>query len=291
MERRKDVKKYAAEVNEKVGRQVAFALFSHDPVTCPDKCTESHKEYTDSTTQYQMLFTTHEMLSRKGIVGYRAWKEGEKEYERVLCVIDEKPGAWWGKGTLTEQDLVTLRSQLNHLGEGGYKQIHTALREARTLLQTTKHGKAVRLQTTFSKNQMYAISYQLEAPEQEQDKLRTTLENLYALSEIGGVVVKEPDEEDEEGGFSEIIISRQRLLPEMPTRILDQPGSMILEYATDISLLSLSPWEGRPVQDLLTLPDRRAVSLITLGLHHHQDDTDHQEGNLGETGRADTALT
>src|SRR5262249_10532752 len=108
LERRREVKKYAREVNDNVGAPVAYPLFSHDPDACSPTCTKYHTAYTEQAKHCPILFITHEKLSRTGTDLYTAWNGGK----RVVCLIDEKPAAWWGKGDIVEQDLLALRQHL-----------------------------------------------------------------------------------------------------------------------------------------------------------------------------------
>lgn len=248
MERRRDVKAAAQHVNEAIGRTVAVALFSHDPDDCPADCDTHHKEDAALVGQCPMLFITHERLARREVEPYRTWANGD----RVLCLIDEKPSAWWGKGYIAEQDLVEVQTMLASLGKSKYRSLHAILQEARTLLgQARETFTAVRVRTKLTAKQCYAVLVEGQQSRDERDRLQPILDNLLALSESGGVTIAGYDKDEEEGdGSALLVVSRHRPLPPMPTIILDATGYYDPEYAPDIKLLAISPWEGKPIAEI-----------------------------------------
>lgn len=265
MQRREDIQTYAQQVNDTVGRPVAFALFSHDPQTCSKTCLLDHKEWGEQANDCLMLFLTHEMLSRRGVEPYRQWSGGKR---RVMVLIDEKPGAWWGKGVLTKDDLLQLQARLYPYK--GYHALCSVLKKTQTFLQSGTNGEKIGLQTQEALSQQllrFALVLRTQdgLPEEQHEQLQTILDNVLALSLNGGILVTEIDNDaDEQESNAQIIVSRQRLLPSLPTLILDATGTFDPEYTPEIRRLAVNPWEGKPMRSgqEVTVSDFPAIHLL-----------------------------
>jgi hypothetical protein len=171
------------------------------------------------------------MLSRKGNQPYRTWKAGE----RVLCIIDEKPSAWWKKESLTEEDLQQLTKT----------PIDPAIIAKAGQLLTQSPNTSVKLKVTPKQRQeLRTLIATGGETEDEAEQIVRRLTALYSLIHTPGLVV-------DANGTNEIILTQRLPLPTLPTLILDGTGLLDPEYPSGVNILSINPWQGRPLWETL----------------------------------------
>lgn len=154
-----------------------------------------------------------------------------------MAVIDERPGTWWGKGSITARDLDALSVHAT------YETVRSAIQEARDKLRAAKHGEPVQVRTPLPPEHVHALSRWIQTAEKLSDEakadLQHTLKNLVALGRSPDVFLRAVDKKANKGG--RILISHRSLLPAIPTLILDGTGELDPEYPDTIARIDLDP--------------------------------------------------
>src|SRR5262249_39793857 len=148
-----------------------------------------------------------------------------------------------------------------------------AITEVAAHFQNTADGDRVDLKVPLTRSRIVALALRMtpvneddEENEDEKQTPQTTLENLYMLSQHGGVMIRKTGiktRTKQHYETTEIVVARQLPLPTLPTLILDATGELDPEYPQAVQPLQLSSWEGETLATLDTKLANRPLMLWT----------------------------